>query len=314
LGLAHFKKGNLPNAQKYLQEALRLDPDNKDCFLMFKQIKKLENLKKEGNSKFSAGEYDEAIGIYSEAIESGVGAGNFIAIIYCNRAACKMQLKRYREALIDCEKSLELDPSYTKAALRRAECRLQSEDYEGAVRDYDNLLKENPRDSDLRDRVQYARRELKRSKQKDYYKILGLSRDASEKEIKVIICSYMLAQFAQKAYRQLALKWHPDKNLASSEEDRLAAEVKFKQITEAYNVLTDPEKKRMFDSGVDPEDPTGGMGDMGGMGGFHGGMGMDADMDQIFRMFMSRGGGGMGGMPHSRAGRGQNTSFQFHFG
>lgn len=64
---------------------------------------------------------------------------------------------------------------------------------------------------------------------KDYYKVLGVSEDASDKEIK-------------KAYKKLAVKYHPDKN-----PDDKAAEEKFKEITEAYEVLGDPEKRKKYD-------------------------------------------------------------------
>lgn len=79
---------------------------------------------------------------------------------------------------------------------------------------------------------------------KDYYKILGVEKTAKEVELK-------------KAYRKMALKWHPDKNSAT-EEQRVKAEKMFKDINEAYAVLSDKEKKRQYDLGVDPNDPTGG--------------------------------------------------------
>ena len=68
--------------------------------------------------------------------------------------------------------------------------------------------------------------------QKDYYEILGVSKEATPEEIR-------------KAYRKLALKWHPDKHV----DDKKEAEEKFKEIAEAYSVLSDPDKKREYDTG-----------------------------------------------------------------
>ena len=64
---------------------------------------------------------------------------------------------------------------------------------------------------------------------RDYYKILGISKSASAKEIK-------------KAYRKLAMKFHPDQNKGDKE-----AEAKFKDISEAYAVLSDPKKRKQYD-------------------------------------------------------------------
>ena len=69
---------------------------------------------------------------------------------------------------------------------------------------------------------------------KDYYSILGVSKNASEDEIK-------------KAYKKLALKWHPDRHANESESKKKEAEEKFKEIAEAYGVLSDPEKKLQYD-------------------------------------------------------------------
>jgi curved DNA-binding protein len=67
-------------------------------------------------------------------------------------------------------------------------------------------------------------------KNTDYYKILGVAKDASTEEIK-------------KAYRKLALKYHPDRNQGNKE-----SEEKFKEANEAYAVLSDPEKRKQYDT------------------------------------------------------------------
>jgi molecular chaperone DnaJ len=110
---------------------------------------------------------------------------------------------------------------------------------------------------------------------RDYYEVLGLSKSASSSEIK-------------KAYRKMAVKYHPDKN-----PDDKAAEEKFKEAAEAYEVLSDADKKSKYDQ-FGHSAFEGGAG--GGFGGFGGGM----DMDDIFSQFGDIFGGGFGGSRRSR--------------
>lgn len=105
---------------------------------------------------------------------------------------------------------------------------------------------------------------MKKSKRKDYYKILDVSKDVGEEDVK-------------KAYKKQALRWHPDKN-SSTEELRDEADKKFKDIGEAYGVLSDARKKARYDGGADIED----LDHDHGHGG-HGGM----DPNDIFRMFFA---------------------------
>ena len=119
--------------------------------------------------------------------------------------------------------------------------------------------------------------ELKKSKRKDYYKILEVSKTATDDEIK-------------KAYKKKALRWHPDKN-QESDEQRKEADKMFKDIGEAYTVLSDPTKRQRYDGGADIEEI-----DQGG-GGFGGGHGMDPN--DIFKMFFAHGGHGGGHGGHS---------------
>ncbi len=88
---------------------------------------------------------------------------------------------------------------------------------------------------------------------------MGVAKDVTEDQLK-------------KAYRKLALKWHPDRN-QGSEEQKVKADKMFKDINEAYSVLSDPEKKRKYDSGFDMDMDT----DMGS-----GGFSQNIDPNQIF--------------------------------
>ena len=106
---------------------------------------------------------------------------------------------------------------------------------------------------------------------RDYYEVLGVEKTASEAEIK-------------KAYRKMAIQYHPDKNPGDKE-----AEEKFKEAAEAYSVLSDKDKRARYD-------PFGHAG-MGGAAGGAGGFGQGMSMDDIFSMFgdIFGGGGGFGG-------------------
>src|SRR5919108_5043966 len=86
----------------------------------------------------------------------------------------------------------------------------------------------------------------------DYYKTLGVGKNASEEEIK-------------KAYRKLARKYHPDRNDGDKK-----AEERFKEISQAHDVLSDPEKRKAYDRGTGPFGGfAGGFGGTGGTGGVH---------------------------------------------
>ena len=112
------------------------------------------------------------------------------------------------------------------------------------------------------------------AEKRDYYEVLGVSKSSSADEIK-------------KAYRKLALKYHPDRNPGDAE-----AEEKFKEAAEAYDVLSNPEKKQRYD-----QFGHAGMGGAagGGFGGGFGGFSMEDIFSQFGDIFGGRFGGGFGG-------------------
>lgn len=119
------------------------------------------------------------------------------------------------------------------------------------------------------------------SKKRDYYEVLGVSRSATKDQLK-------------SAYRKLAMQYHPDRNPGDA-----AAEDKFKEAAEAYEVLSDDQKRQLYDNyGHEAANQMG-----GGGGGFHG-----HSMDDIFSQFGDIFGGGFGGGSSRRQTGGQPGS------
>src|SRR5262245_14983967 len=114
---------------------------------------------------------------------------------------------------------------------------------------------------------------------RDYYDILGVAKNASEDEIK-------------KAYRKLAMKYHPDRNQGKEGASAKESEEKFKEAKEAYEILTDVQKRAAYDrfghAGVDPSAAA-------GAGGFGAGQGFGSFADAFGDIFGDIFGGGRGG-------------------
>ena len=132
---------------------------------------------------------------------------------------------------------------------------------------------------------------------RDYYEVLGVPKDADEDALK-------------KAYRKLAKKYHPDANPGDKE-----AEAKFKEASEAYSVLSDPQKRQQYDQFGHAAFEQGGAG-AGGFGGGFGGFDFGGDMGDIFGdIFGDNFGGGRSGRARSGPSRGANikTSVRITF-
>jgi DnaJ family protein C protein 3 len=146
-----------------------------------------------------------------------------------------------------CIEALQLNPHSLYGLIHQARKHNDAENYDAAIASL-NEAKEHHGNSDkIQKLMNEAQMLLKRSKQKDYYKVLGVARDADERDIK-------------KAMRREAKKFHPDKAAAQGI-PKDEAEKKMAAVNEAYEVLSDPELRARFDRGDDPNDPMSGRGD-----------------------------------------------------
>lgn len=285
---------DLNRAVQHGQAALRADPEHSQARRLVRRVKKLESAKDKANADFKGGKLQEAVDGYTETLrladedaEQDGDARGFKAILFSNRATANSKLGKNEEAIEDCDESLRLNPGYVKALRTRARAKLACEKYEEAVGDFKSALEESSgaEAEGLKKELRSAEIDLKRSKKKDYYKILGVSKDASSAELK-------------KAYRKESLKHHPDKG---------GDEEKFKLCNEAFGILSDDTKRRRYDAGADDPDSD----VAGGFGGGFGGMdGAGINLADLFGGGMGGGMGGMGGMN----GMGGMGGAQFDFG
>ncbi|KAF2395540.1 TPR-like protein [Trichodelitschia bisporula] len=291
-----YAQGENEKAVQHFRQALNCDPDFKDAVRFLRMVQRLDRTKSDGNKAFAEGRFREAVATYTTALEIDPSNRGTNSKILQNRAQSYIRLKEYQQAIADSTRALELDPTYLKARKTRAKALGESGDWEEAVREYKAVQEANPGEPNIGRDIRAAELEVKKAKRKDYYKILGVDKDADENTIK-------------KAYRKLAIVHHPDKNQGDEE----AAE-RFKDIGEAYETLSDPQKRARYDSGEDLIDPNDMFG--GGMGGF-GGSSVNISPDILFNMmgggggFNPYGGGGFGGGGRPRSGQQYGGGFPF---
>lgn len=197
-GRAFYGQGESDKAIQHFRQANSIDPDFKDAVRYLRMVQKLDRMKEQGNTAFKSGRYSQAVELYSSALEVDPSNKGTNSKIFQNRALCYTKLKQWSQAVSDCDAALKLDPTYTKARKTRAKALGEGGDWEEAVRELKSIAEANPSEPGIAREVRQAELELKKSKRKDYYKILGIDKDAGDGEIK-------------KAYRKLAIVHHPDK-------------------------------------------------------------------------------------------------------
>lgn len=210
-----------------------------------------------GNQLFKAKKFREAHKAYTEALEIDPLNNDINSKLFYNRALMNSKLGNIRDAIADCTEALKSNPTYLKVLVLRAKSHSDMEMYEECVKDYEAALKIE-KTMEIKTALRDAKNALKRSKRKDYYKILGIDKNASDDEIK-------------KAYRKRALVHHPDRHASATDEEKREQEKKFKEVGEAYAILSDPQKKTRFDNGQDMDD-------------------VEFDPSQMYRQFFSYGG------------------------
>lgn len=260
--MAFYSLGETDKGLKHIAQCLQSDPDSKKCMKLRRREKNLEKTLKRVRTMFEKRQFATASKLLIDRGEEDPGLLKEVqqdfdeytaqGYIYKNspqglyQTLVEMTCEAYiemgnnKKGTSYCTEALKLNPDSLYGLLHRASSQLDADEFEDCIRTLDHA-KEHHSHQKLDELHHKAHTLLKRSKQKDYYKILGVTRDADDREIK-------------RAYRKLTKLYHPDKATANNmtPED---AQKKMSAVNEAYEVLSDPELKERFDRGDDPNNP-----------------------------------------------------------
>ncbi|KAL2770412.1 dnaJ-like protein subfamily C member 3 precursor [Daubentonia madagascariensis] len=228
-----IREGEPRKAISDLKAASKLKNDNTEAFY------KISTLYYQlGDHELSL-RYTDATGKYESVMKTEPSIAEYTVRSKERICHCFSKDEKPVEAIRICSEVLQMEPDNVNALKDRAEAYLIEEMYDEAIQDYETAQEHNENDQQIREGLEKAQRLLKQSQKRDYYKILGVKRNAKKQEI-------------IKAYRKLALQWHPDN--FQNEEEKKKAEKKFIDIAAAKEVLSDPEMRKKFDDGEDPLD------------------------------------------------------------
>jgi len=276
--LTLYYDGQYDKAKKLLNIMIKNNNNEKNADLL-KKVNEIESVKNKANEIFKQKKYEEAIEEYTKVLEFDPKNKKFNSLILANRALCYQKLNKNTEALRDSNQSIKLNPYYARGYVKRGNVYMELKMYDDAKADFQKAKELDPSVNGVEGFLNDAKNKAEKARKRDYYAILGIDRNASEHDIK-------------KAYKKMAMKYHPDRN-SESEETKKMAEKKFIDVNDAYSVLSDPKKKSMYDQGIDPLNP-----EEASSGGMHFG----GDPSEIFKMFFggsspfefSTGGSGFG--------------------
>ncbi|XP_072114840.1 dnaJ homolog subfamily C isoform X2 [Mobula birostris] len=226
ISIIYYKLGDHEMSLGEIRECLKLDPDHKHCFAHYKQVKKLNKQLATGEDLIRQEKYSDAINKYESAMKTEPNVFQYTLYAKERICHCLSKNQQAKEAIRTCTQVLEQDASNVNALKDRAEAYILEEQYEEAIKDYEIARDHSEHDQAVKEGLEKAQKLLKQSQKKDYYKILGVKRSAKKREI-------------IKAYRKLAMQWHPDN--FQEENEKKQAEKKFIDIAAAKEVLTDPD-------------------------------------------------------------------------
>lgn len=229
-----------------------------------RSLRKAKRCEIKAKDMYERGRFEEASSLYSDAIKEYTHGGGRVgayddkwgrAEALVARAACHRRGRKHKEAIADCDMALDIFPKYARALFRRSICLLEAQRPKDALASLERLLRVDRKWPKLLDWLIRAAAQIKRQESgaaskseyvdeegeeggggggggggEDFYAVLGVTTDATEAQLK-------------RAYRLGSLKAHPDRAGGST--------TAFQLVALAFETLSDPEKRQLYDDGVD---------------------------------------------------------------
>jgi len=242
LASLHYQLGEADESLNEIRECLKLDPEHKDCYPLYKKIKKVAKFLTSSKEARESEDWEECVNNAQKVLKNEPQMEMIKFHAYDRMCQCQKMTGDTNASKKSCSEAIKIDDQ-PRLYCERAEAYLAEDMYEEALGDYRAALERDEDFTRAKEGMAKTQKLQKQAGKRDYYKILGVKRSATKKEI-------------SKAYKKLAMQWHPDK--FQEEEDKKKAEKKFMDIAAAKEVLTDEEMRQKYDQGEDPLDPESG--------------------------------------------------------
>uniref|UniRef100_A0A6I8RKZ9 DnaJ heat shock protein family (Hsp40) member C3 n=1 Tax=Xenopus tropicalis TaxID=8364 RepID=A0A6I8RKZ9_XENTR len=170
----YYQLGDHEMSLSEIRECLKLDPDHKECFSHYKQVKKLNKQIQAAEELIHEGRYEDALPKYEGILKTEPNVPYYSALVQERSCHCYSKSQQSTEAIRVCTEFLQQEPNNVNALKDRAEAYILEEMYEEAIRDYETAQQNNENDKQIREGLDKAQKLLKQSQKRDYYKILGV--------------------------------------------------------------------------------------------------------------------------------------------
>ena len=278
-GFCLYHKNKAEEALPDLQQVMKESKNHKRAETLLHKSSQYKEKKNGVVKAIKETRLEDAVRLYTEAIaiDPRNKASNLNLLL--DRADVYFQLRRLPDCISDCEASLSLEPGCLAALLQRARCHMEVKEWHQAVRIFENMNNRDRQNQQTKKKAGEAalksgdheeafrlfteaadvdkhnkkyRDLLREAKQQhllatriDCYAVLNIEKTAGDSEIK-------------KAYFKKSKEFHPDRHGNAGEAEKEQFSAKFKQAKEAYETLSDPVKRRIYDGGVVVKPPPGG--------------------------------------------------------